>query len=236
VCNLHHLSPKEDIERYFRARLGERADPFNVAVGPFGGGAFLRPAPDGELEYVHGQWGMIDPKSKTRRPTSRAILTNNARLETIDQRRTFRDAWAKGQRCLIPATWYQEPNWETGKNIWWRLRHVAGEPWALAGLWSEWTDPDSGEIVPNFTMITENCDGHPLLGRLHKPDPKLPEDAQDKRAVVWVRPEDWRAWLHGDEATARALLKPAPADAFDPTDAQRTDAILAARKGAPEAG
>ena len=49
-----------------------------------------------------------------------AILTNNARSETVVSRPTYRAAWAAGQRCLIPAAWYQEPNWETGKNIWWR--------------------------------------------------------------------------------------------------------------------
>ena len=83
-------------------------------------------------------------------------------------------------------------------------------------------------------MITVNCDDHPLLGRLHKPDPKLPDDAQDQRAVVWIRPADWEVWLDGDEAAARALLKPALVEAFDLTDAMRTDAILQAR--APAAG
>lgn len=38
-----------------------------------------------------------------------------------------------------------EPYWGTGKNIWWRFWREDGEPWALAGLWSEWTDPETGE-------------------------------------------------------------------------------------------
>ena len=36
--------------------------------------------------------------------------------------------WRRGQRCLIPASWYQEPNWETGRNIWWQLRRADGAP------------------------------------------------------------------------------------------------------------
>ena len=73
------------------------------------------------------------------------LLENNARIEGIAERPTYRSAWAQGQRCLILADWYQEPNWETGKNIWWRLMRADGAPWALAGIWSEWVDPATGE-------------------------------------------------------------------------------------------
>jgi putative SOS response-associated peptidase YedK len=130
------------------------------------------------------------------------------------------------QRCLIPAAWYQEPNWETGKNVWWQLRRQDGEQWAIAGLWSEWTDRETGEVVPNYTMLTINCDDHPMLSRLHRPDPALPPDAQDKRAVVHVPPEHWDGWLRGDEGAARALLRAAPQEDFDPADAMRTDELL----------
>lgn len=223
MCNLYHMSPREHVERYFRLQLPDAYR--EVAVGPFNTGCFVRSGPGG-LQAVMGQWGMIAPGSRDRRPASRAILTNNARLESIDSRPTYRTAWRQGQRCLIPAAWYQEPNWETGKNIWWRLRRADGAPWALAGIWSEWTDPASGEIVPSYTMITINCDGHPLLGRLHKPDPKLPPDQQDKRSVVPMAPDDWSRWLQGDEDSCRTLLTAPPSDLFDPTDAQRTDALL----------
>jgi putative SOS response-associated peptidase YedK len=222
VCNLYHMAPREHVERYFRAMVPEYSA---LPVGPFGTGLFLHGTP-GELVGVLGQWGMIQPKAKTRRPESRAILTNNARVETVATRPTYRAAWAAGQRCLIPAAWYQEPNWETGKNIWWRMTRADGAPWAIAGLWSEWTDPATGEIVPNFTMITVNCDGHPLLGRLHKPDPDLPPDAQDKRSLVLLEPEQWGAWLLGSEGEARALLKEPPVERFDLVDALRTDELL----------
>lgn len=225
MCNLYHMSPREHVERYFRAMVPEYSA---AAVGPFGTGVFLRPDGDA-LVGVVGQWGMVQPRSKTRRPDSRAILTNNARSETVATRPTYRDAWAAGRRCLVPAAWYQEPNWETSKNIWWRLLSADGAPWAIAGLWSEWTDPASGEIVPNYTMLTVNCDGHPLLGRLHKPDPKLPDDAQDKRSLVLLEPGQWGIWLHGNEAEARALLVPPSAERFEPSVSQATDEALARR-------
>lgn len=222
MCNLHHMAPREHVQVYFRAMVPEYTP---AAVGPFGTGLFLRPEGD-TLQGVVGQWGMIQPSAKTRRPTSRAILTNNARVETVATRATYRAAWSAGQRCLIPASWYAEPNWETGKNIWWRLTRADGNPWAIAGLWSQWTDPDTGEIIPNFTMLTVNCDGHPLLGRLHKPDPKLPPHAQDKRSLVPLEPEQWEQWMHGSEQDARGALVPPLPDRFDLSVTAQTDASL----------
>ena len=229
MCNLYHMAPRDHVEVYFRAQIP--ASFVAVAVGPFGTGAFLRAAPGGQ-ELVTGQWGMIAPGSRTRRPASRAILTNNARAESLDERRTYRAAWASGQRCLIPAAWYQEPNWETGKHIPWRMTRADGAPWALAGIWSEWIDPVTGEIVPSYTMITVNCHGHALLGRLHKPDPKLPDDAQDRRSVVPLEVEQWSAWFSAPPGVAKGMLQAPPVERFDLSDARRTDQLLGRLFGA----
>lgn len=225
MCNLYHMAPREVVQTYFRVQLPLAYR--EAAVGPFNTGLILRSAAQAPgMAPVMAQWGMVPPGSRTRRPASRAILTNNARAESVDSRPTYRTAWKAGQRCLIPCAWYQEPNWETGRNIWWRLQRADGAPWALAGLWADWVDPATGEIVPNYSMLTVNCDGHPLLGRLHKPDPSLPSDAQDKRSVVALAPQDWATWLAGELPAARALLVPPPVEAFDPAVSRETDAKL----------
>ena len=159
---------------------------------------------------IVAQWGMIPPNARTRIPTlpnGQRMSTNNARRERMATAPTYRAAWGKGQRCIIPAESYDEPYWGTGKNIWWRFWRADGEPWALAGLWSEWTDPQTGEVVPSYTMITQNCDGHPLLGLMHKPEPKLPPDKQDKRAVVPLEQGQWDQWLNGSTTQAEELIR-----------------------------
>ena len=196
------------------------------AVGPFQTGAFLVAGGEGELRAVVGQWGMIRPGQSARLP-ERHYQTNNARVESVSEKPTYRHAWARGQRCLIPAEWYAEPNWETGKNVWWHLKRADGAPWFLAGLWSEWTDKETGEVVPNFTALTCNCDDHPMLDRLHKPDLKLPVDQQDKRSLVHVDPEYWEQWLHGTTDEALQLIQPQPVEVFDQADALKTDRLLA---------
>jgi hypothetical protein len=54
----------------------------------------------------------------------------------------------------------------------------------LAGQWNTWTDKASGEIIESYTMLTINADHHPLMSRMHKPDPKLPPDRGSRRNDV----------------------------------------------------
>ena len=208
MCNLYAPTGAQKISMRFA--VGAPVGDYAATVAP------LQPGPivlSGGRALV-AQWGMIPPSSRSRTPllaNGQRMSTNNARRERLTSAPTYRDAWARGQRCIIAADSYDEPYWGTGKNIWWRFWRADGEPWALAGLWSQWTDPASGEVVPSFTMITQNCDGHPLLGLMHKPDPQLPADQQDKRCPVPLEAADWDAWLHGTPAQAQGLIRvPAP--------------------------
>lgn len=49
---------------------------------------------------------------------------------------------------------------------------------------------------------------HPIMNRMHKPDPKLPPDQQDKRSVVSIEYGDVERWLQGGLSDAIALLIP----------------------------
>ena len=149
-----------------------------------------------------------------RRPPRLAYSTNNARYEEITSKASFKHSWQYGKRCIIPAVSFDEPNWETGKNIWWRFRRADVAPWGLAGLWNMWAGKTSGEIVESY-MLTLNADVHPLMSRMHKPDPKLGPDEQDKRSVIAIELADVDAWLFGTVDVARALVRVPPAEVFD---------------------
>nr|WP_310936165.1 SOS response-associated peptidase family protein [Variovorax sp. UMC13] len=94
---------------------------FPRALGPF-----IRRRRDAvgyERVLVVGQWGLIpwfakEPKLK--------YPTNNARSEELEAKASYKDPWKRGQRCIIPAATFDEPNWETGKNVWWRFRRADG--------------------------------------------------------------------------------------------------------------
>ncbi len=59
-------------------------------------------------------------------------------------------------------------------------------------------------------MLTINADSHPLMSRMHKPDPKLPADQQDKRSVIPIEKHDIDQWLAGTVNQAQQLLKTPP--------------------------
>lgn len=216
MCNRYSTPRIAEIERFWHIggrsenRWWEGGDVFPRQPGPFVRRA--RHDPGYSREAVVGRWGLIPWFSKT--PDIK-YSTNNARSEELASKATFKEPWRRGQRCIIPAATFDEPNWESGKNVWWRFRRADGDPWGLAGLWNVWRDPATGEEVESYTMLTINADAHPLMSRMHKPDPKLGPDQQDKRSVIPIELADVDLWLSGTVAEASDLLRLAPVEVFE---------------------
>jgi putative SOS response-associated peptidase YedK len=208
-----YISPETaDIERHWhvgRDKAWRGVQLFPRSMGPFIRAA--RDSTDPRREFVIGQWGLIPWFAKT---AKLPYATVNARFEEITSKASYKDPWRYGKRCIIPAESFDEPNWETGKNVWWRFRRADGAPWGLAGLWNTWTDKDSGEVVESYTMLTINADPHPLMSRMHKPDPKLGPDQQDKRSVVAIELDDVDQWLYSPIEEASKLIRLSPVEAF----------------------
>jgi putative SOS response-associated peptidase YedK len=144
------------------------------------------------------------------RPGIKPFDTMNARVETIAEKPNFRGAWKKLQLCLIPCSSFYEPNWETGKAVRWKIGMPDARPFAIAGLWRSWEEPEG--VALSFTMLTVNADEHPLMRRFHRPD-------AEKRSVVILRPEEYDDWLGArstDEARSFLNLFPAEEMAAEP--------------------
>lgn len=221
MCTFYEVPGREQLVLHFGDLPEEE---WRDKMSPLYRGPFMRAAGQGS-ELRVGQWGMIPPHSETNVPKGKdgkRMATVNARREGMVKSWTYGGPWRRGQRCIIPAQSYVEPYWQDGVHTAWQFARADGEPWGLAGLWSEWTDPATGEVLPNYTMVTQNCDVHPLLKLMHRPDPKRPPHMQDKRTVVPLEKGDWDAWLHATVEQAEALIKLPPVELFrhgpqDPT-------------------
>ena len=66
---------------------------------------------------------------------------------------------------------------------------------------------------PRLTYST--ADLHPLMNRMHKPDPKLGPDQQDKRSVVPIELGDVDTWLNVSQEVVSVRIRFAPAAVFD---------------------
>ncbi len=222
-----YISPEDrEIEAFWAIdrKTSRRKDWNNLlTVFPLSEAPFVRRARDVtayEREIVFGQWGLIPPWSKSHIPKTsqgKRLSTVNARTEGMAKAPSYRDAWKRGQRCIIPATGFDEPNWESGKNVWWRFRRADGRPWGIAGLWNGWKDLDTGEEWESYTMLTMNANLHPLMSRMHKPEfeRKTGLPIFDKRSVVLLEPHDFDRWLTCTIEEAREMILLASVDIFE---------------------
>lgn len=128
----------------------------------------------------------------------------NARAEGIADKPSFRDA-IRQRRCLIPADAFYEwrkPAEPKAPKQPYAIRMADGRPFAFAGLWENWKDPE-GHWLRTCTIIT--TEANELVARLH-----------DRMPVILV-PEDYGRWL-GDELAepddVLGLLRPYPAEAM----------------------
>src|SRR5215203_7266188 len=119
----------------------------------------------------------------------------NARAETVTTAPAFKKAFEK-RRCLLPVDGFFEWKKVGKEKRPYMIAMADGEAFTLAGLWENWKDPDSGEWLRTFTIIT--TDANELVAQLH-----------DRMPVV-IAPEDRERWLKGPNP--KELLKPYPAE------------------------
>jgi putative SOS response-associated peptidase YedK len=142
------------------------------------------------------RWGLVPWWAKAPGIGSRHI---NARAETLAERPAFKDSFLH-RRCIVPADgfyeWQRRP--DGGKLP--HYIHRPGEPLALAGLWSSWKEPDTGERLSTCTIVTTDADE--LLRPIHG------------RMPVVLPPDAWGRWLDREttdpEELETLLRGPAP--------------------------
>ena len=125
--------------------------------------------------------------------------TYNARSETVAEKPSYKSAWVKRHYALAIADAFYEPSYESSKPVRTSIKQVNGEPMAIASIWDTWTEPETGELIVSFSMLTINADQHPVMKCFHKPE-------DEKRTVVPLRPELFHDWLNATPDTARELL------------------------------
>ena len=125
----------------------------------------------------------------------------NARSETLGEKPSFRQAWQRGQLCIVPAEVLYEPCYETGMAVRWAIRRADGKPMVgIAGLW-ERKENEAGAPFWSMTLLTINADGHPLMQRFHKL-------GDEKRSVVILPDDAWGDWLRAkSESAAQAFFR-----------------------------
>ena len=143
------------------------------------------------------QWGLVPGWVQELKKATKPI---NARAETLAEKPSFRQLLQR-KRCLVLADsfyeWQQTPSGKVPHRI--LLRDE--QPFAFAGLWDEWLDRTTGEVLPTFTIITTGP--NELMASLHT---RMP--------VLLPGREAEQAWLNDGISAAdhQGLLLPYPGD------------------------
>lgn len=117
--------------------------------------------------------------------------------------------WLKtGQRCLVLASAFAEPDRNTSKPVVFRwFQRADGLPFFFAGIWREW-EGDRG------TKAKPNVGKHLLYSFLTTSPNGIVEPIHNKAMpVMLTTAADVDRWLDGPPEEALQLQKPAPDDA-----------------------
>jgi putative SOS response-associated peptidase YedK len=153
------------------------------------------------------RWGLVPPWAEDLAIGSRMI---NARGETVDQKPSFRKAFAS-RRCLIPADGYFE--WQKtsdGKQPY-LIELAAAGVFAMAGLWEENRKAiGDGTTLLSCTVIT--TEANRTTGQVH-----------DRMPVI-LDPDQYDRWLDPgfrDTETLKGMLDSAPENLLSLTPVSR---------------
>ena len=135
---------------------------------------------DGERQAEYMRWGLIPFWAKDMKIGYRMI---NARGETVAEKPSFRTALRK-RRCLILADGFYEWQKLGGKQKRpMRITLKSDEPFAFAGLWETWKDPE-GELIKSCTIITTSANEY--LSPIHD---RMPVILPQEQESFWLNQE-----------------------------------------------
>lgn len=149
------------------------------------------------------RWGLLPRFIRTDEEAKdflRKTPTFNAISEEVEAKRTFKHAFANGQRCLIPVTSFYEWRHEGKKKIPYRIGVKGGEVFCLGGLWEE------HDGVDTYTVLTTRA--NPLMAHIHNSKQRMP---------VIIPEAQWESWLSPDltPAEVKQLCEPVPDEALE---------------------
>ena len=148
---------------------------------------------DGTRLLDTARWGLIPSWAKDPALGNKLI---NARSETVSEKPSFRSAF-KRRRCLVLVDGWFEWKQSTKPKTPYYFHRQDGRPMAFAGLWEEWTAPDTGEVLRTCTILTTGPNA--VMAPIHD---RMPVILQPEAQDIWLRPEPQEA------TTLQPLLMP----------------------------
>ncbi len=130
------------------------------------------------------RWGLV-PYWVREREKAEEIRqkTFNARFETLRQRASFKQAIEK-RRCLVLVDGFFEFREVGSRKYPYFIRLKSADPFALAGIWDAWCDPDTGAEEKTFSIVT--VPANEMFSRIHNTKRRMPMILDQEGEETWL--------------------------------------------------
>jgi putative SOS response-associated peptidase YedK len=128
---------------------------------------------------------------------------------TLLEKSSFRKPFRR-QRCIIFSDGFYEWRSSGRSRTPFVIRMKDGEPFAMAGLWDRWADPEAGMTLTTSTIITMSPND--LVATIHN------------RMPVILEKRDYGTWLSSREISDDVLMsciRPYPSEGMEAYEVSR---------------
>ena len=125
-------------------------------------------------------WGLIPEWSKTEEIKK---YTLNARFETLNEKPSFKNA----KRCVIFADGFYEWKWldsKGDKKQKYLLEFPDSGLFGFAGLYDEWVNKETGEIINSCSIVTTSAKG--IMKEIHNSKLRMPVTLNMHSLTDWL--------------------------------------------------
>lgn len=144
-------------------------------------------------------WGLVPFWLKDREQLDQIRLkTLNARADTLFDKPSFKVP-ARKRRCLIITDGYFEWREVSGTTYPYYIHKKDGDAFALAGIWDEWQDEESGKRLRTFSLISVAANA--FISKINNRHQRMPVILPCHDEKTWLRPDL-------DDEEIKSMLKP----------------------------
>lgn len=178
---------REEIEKRFGSKFkneeeytrGKKVSAFSLPALP----VICSDNPD-EVKIM--TWGLIPSWIKDEEnANSIRRKTFNARCETLDKKPSFRNSF-KFKRCMVLVNGFYEWQHTGREKIPYFIKLKDVNSFALAGLFDNWYNKNTGEKVNTFTVITTKA--NPMMEIIHNTQKRMPAILTPLNEKDWLNP------------------------------------------------
>ncbi|MCX6665945.1 MAG: SOS response-associated peptidase [Euryarchaeota archaeon] len=184
MCYRKSIPDNKTLEQKFRVQFHGESFPQRFHVSAFSHEKLPVITDENPKQITLMNWGLIPFWTKDKKQADEIKQkTINARAETIYEKPSFRYS-AEKKHCLVLADGFFEWHEHLGLKYPYYIHLKNHEPFAIAGLWDTWINPETKETIDTYTIITTEANS--LMQIIHNSKKRMPVILPDGVERRWI--------------------------------------------------